>query len=232
MKKIVFWGITLTMLSLAVLPLSAQRGGHPGNGHGNMFGMDNSFMHFNMMQEKCGLTDAQVDKMYNIHKDYVDKFHQNRNNPDKMKELREKCSEEMDKVLTPEQKAKKENFGKDKIKDKKHDKPAKKGVHDGHGIMHDSLGLTNEQHDKIFKINKEYMDKFYQNRKNEKMIKEFRDKHHSEIMNVLTPAQRAQLEGTNKGMQKEKGDKKIDDKNQGGKKINDKNMIDKNTKKK
>ena len=234
MKKIVFFGLALTILSLAVLPLSAQRGGNQRIDNGNCGYMDNHFMHFNMMQDKCGLTDAQVDKMYNIHKDYMEKFHQNRNNPDKMKELKDKCREEMENVLTPEQKAKRDSFAKNKMKDKrhdkKHDKAARKGGHNGHGMMHNSLGLTDEQHDKIFKINKDYMDKCYQNRKDEKKIKELRDKHHSEIQSVLTPEQRAKLEGLNKAPQK--GDKRMDDKNPGGKKIDDKNMIDKSSKKK
>jgi len=218
MKKIVFIALSLTILSLAALPLSAQIWQDDGNGKGDhkKMGMHKPFMNFNKMQEKLGLTDNQVDKMYKIHKDYMDKFYQNKDNPDKIKELREQCREEMKNVLTPEQKAKMDNFAKDKMKkgndkDKKDKKKGKYANHGpkkgGHGHFMDSLGLSKEQSDKMFKIHKDYMDKFYQNRKDENKIKELHKQQMSEIQNVLTPEQKAKWEEMKKNRPK-KGDKK------------------------
>jgi Spy/CpxP family protein refolding chaperone len=117
MKKIVFIALSVMILSLAVLPLSAQKGGK-GEGHGKYgHGMGNPVMHFNMMQEKLGLTDAQVDKIYKIHKDYMDKFYQNRKDESKIKELHAKLIGEFQNVLTPEQKAKWEEMKKNRHKD-------------------------------------------------------------------------------------------------------------------
>jgi len=218
MKKIVFIALSLTILSLAALPLSAQIWQDDGDGKGahKKMGMHKPFMHFNKMQEKLGLTDNQVDKMYNIHKDYMDKFYQNKDNPDKIKELRNQCREEMKNVLTPEQKAKIDNFAKDKMK-KGNDKDKKKGKDairgekkGGHGNFMDAqknFGLSKEQSDKIFKIHKDYMDKFYQNRKDENKIKELYAQQFNEIQNVLTPEQKAKWEEMKKNHPK-KGDKK------------------------
>jgi len=121
MKKIVFIALSLTILSLAALPLSAEKRGK-GDGHGKCgheMGMQKDFA---KMQDKLGLTNDQVDKMNKIHKDYMEKFQQNKDNPDKVKELREKYHKEMENVLTPEQKAKWENMKKNRQKgdDKKH----------------------------------------------------------------------------------------------------------------
>ena len=227
MKKTVFLGLTLTILSLAALPLSAQRGGMHGNGH---MGMENSFMHFNMMQEKFDLSDSQVDKMYKIQKDYSGQIHKNRKDTAKVKDLHDKCREEMDKVLTTEQKAKRDSFSKDHMKNdkmphkdkmppKKNHKDAKKGGPDcreGHmGPMHNDLGLTDAQQEKIFKIDQDYMDKFYKNRKDENKIQELREKYHSEIQSVYTPEQKAKMEEFKKNGPKgdhKKGDHKKPDK--------------------
>ncbi|MCL1864505.1 MAG: hypothetical protein FWF73_01690 [Spirochaetes bacterium] len=220
MKKIVFIALSLTIFSFAVLPLSAEKGGK-GNGKGD-YETGKPFMYYNKMQEKLGLTNDQVDKMYKIHKDYMEKFYQNRNNPDKMKELKEKCREETDNVLTPEQKAKMDGFAKDhKMKgDKKNGKNNK--AHDskgGYGFcmdMQKSLGLSNDQSDKIFKINQKYMDEFYKNRNDENKIKDLHAKQMSEIQDVLTPEQKAKWEDMKKNRQK--GDGRKDNRKQDNKK--------------
>ena len=104
MKKTLFIAFSL-ILSLAVLPLSAEKG--KGHGEGKRgHGMHDSSKHFNMMQEKLGLTNDQVAKMEKIKKDYMGKFQQNKGDADKMKELKGQCRQEMESVLTPEQKAK------------------------------------------------------------------------------------------------------------------------------
>ena len=220
MKKTIFTALSL-VLSLAVLPLYAEKGGK-GNGdgkRGHKMGMHQSFMRLNMMQDKLGLTDSQVDRMYKIEKDYTEKSYQNRNNPDKIKALRDEQRKEMENVLTSEQKIKKGNFAKDFKSKKGNDKSAKneKGTVQGEkkggqghymNMMQDSLGLTNDQCDKIFKIHTNYMDQFYNNRKNETKIKELHVKQMDEIRNVLTPEQKTKLDEKKKNFKNGNKDKK------------------------
>ncbi|MCL2142626.1 MAG: hypothetical protein FWH46_07165 [Methanimicrococcus sp.] len=211
MKKTVFIALSLAVVSFAVLPLSAEKK-WKGNGGGECgYGMmgGQSFKHLNMMQSKLDLTNNQVDNLYKIQKDYMEKIYQNRNDADKVKELKGQCRTEMESVLTSEQKAKWSNLAKDRkgdVKNKKNERGAKKeGYHKD--PMQNSLGLSNEQSDRIFKINRDYMDQFYQNRNNESKIKELRAKQIGEIQNVLTPEQRAKWDEMKKNRQK-KGDKK------------------------
>ena len=111
MKKTILIALSL-ILSLAVLPLSAQKGGKGDCDGKRGHGMHDS-NHFNKMKEKLNLTDDQVNKMEKIKKDYMEKFQQNKGNADKMKELKGQCHQEMENVLTPEQKAKWEEMRKD-----------------------------------------------------------------------------------------------------------------------
>ena len=74
--------------------------------------------------------------------------------------------------------------------------------------MQKDLGLSNEQSDKIFKIRKDYMDKFYQNRRDDGKIKELHEKQMSEIQNVLTPQQKAKLDDLKKKRADQKDYKK------------------------
>ncbi|MCL2025489.1 MAG: hypothetical protein FWG92_01640 [Leptospirales bacterium] len=211
MKKTVFIALSLAVISFAVLPLSAEKKwkGNGGGeyGYGIMGGQ--SVKRLNMMQSKLGLTNNQVDRMFKIQKDYMDKIYQNRNNADKVKELKGQCRTEMESVLTSEQKTKWNNLAKDRKangKDKKKERGAKKGG-DKKGAIQNKLGLSDAQCDRIFKINKDYMDQFYQNRNNESRIKELRAKQIGEIQNVLTPEQRTKWDEMKKNRQK-KGDKK------------------------
>jgi Spy/CpxP family protein refolding chaperone len=205
MKKILFIALSLTILSLMALPLSAEKKGKGDKKCGYEMGMHKPFMHFNKMQEKLGLTNDQVDKMYKIHKEYMERIYQNRNNADKVKELRDNRREDMASILTPEQKAQWDNFAKDRKTKKGKGKGDARGSHNGgHGfmsMMQKKLDLSDEQCDKIFKIHKDYMDRFYQNRNDESKIKELRAKQMSEIQNVLTPQQKAKWEERKKNRQ-------------------------------
>ena len=210
MKKTLFIALSLAVVSFVVLPLSAEKkwkknGGEYGYG---MMGKQ-SFKHLNVMQSKLDLTNNQVDRMYNIHKDYMDKIYQNRKDADKVKELKGQCRTEIESILTSEQKAKWSNLVKDRKgdgKNKKNERGAKKdGYHKD--AMQNKLGLSDAQSDRIFKINKDYMDQFYQNRNNENKIKELCAKQIGEIQDVLTPEQKAKWDEMKKNRQK-KGDKK------------------------
>lgn len=56
------------------------------------------------------------------------------------------------------------------------------------------LGLSDEQVDKIYKIDREYQDKYYQNRKNHDAVQKLREDHSKAILNVLTKEQKQKWE--------------------------------------
>ena len=57
----------------------------------------------NFLQKELGLSDYQAEKIHTIHKDFSDRFFENRNNPDRLEELRNERHEAVKKVLTEEQ---------------------------------------------------------------------------------------------------------------------------------
>jgi Spy/CpxP family protein refolding chaperone len=205
MKKIFFIALSLMILSLGSSELFARgmgKGmgggcGEPGMG----MGMHKPFMHLEMLQYRLDLTNAQVDKVYKIDREYMDKFYQNRNDADKIKDLRDKHLAEIESILTPEQKKNWNDFKKDRpirgMRDKKfsdNDCPAFGpigGMHGQHlGLFQKDLGLNKEQIDKIYKIHRDYMDKFYQSRNDGDKVRELREKQDAEIENVLTAEQK------------------------------------------
>ncbi len=205
MKKTFFIAAALMILSLAGSSLFAQGMGMGGKGCGNPgmgMGMHKPFHHLEMMQYQFDLTNAQVDKLYKIDKDYMDKFYQNRNDADKIKDLREKHRAEVESILTDEQKVKWNDFLKNHPMNGKGMRG--KGMMDGNcpafgpmggmhgrhiGMMQKDLGLSNDQLDKIYRIHRDNMDKFYQNRNDADKVRELRTKQDAEIEKVLTPEQ-------------------------------------------
>jgi len=208
MKKTLFIALSLMILSLTGSSLFAQGMGMGGNGFGGPgmgmgMGMHKPFQHLEMLQYQFDLTNAQVDKLYKIDKDYMDKFYQNRNDADKIKDLREKHRAEVESILTPEQKTKWNDFAKNHpmrgqgMKNKgmmNKDCPAfglMGGMQGPHiGILQKDLGLSDEQVDKIYKIHRDNMDKFYQNRNDGDKVRELKTKQDAEIENVLTAEQK------------------------------------------
>jgi len=204
MKKIFFTILTMTILSLSASSLSAQgmMGGYDGRG----MGMHKPFQHLEMLQYMLDLTNAQVDKLYKIDKDYMDKFYQNRNDADKIKDLRNKHLGEIESILTPEQKVKWNEFKENHpmMKDGKHGKGMRNNGRECFGpmggmpgdhfcILQKDLGLSNEQLDKIHKIHRDYMDKFYLNRNDGDSVRELRTKQNAEIDAVFTAEQKTRL---------------------------------------
>ena len=183
-------------MSLTAVSLFAQAKYAGGKERG--MGMHNPIQHLNMMQKKLDLTDAQVDKMYKIHKDYMNKYYEAKNDSDKKRALREKQFSEIKSVLTAEQQKKWDEFAKDrpsKKDGKDQNRSDKKGEKKfgKHGFMHDKLNLTDEQSAKIHKIHKDNMDNFYKNRKHNDKIKELTEKQKAEIEKILTPEQIAKM---------------------------------------
>jgi len=69
------------------------------------------------------------------------------------------------------------------------------------------LGLSDEQADKIYKIDREYQDKYYQNRKNYDAVQKLREEHSKAILNVLTKEQKEKWEDFKKN-RPERGEKR------------------------
>ena len=190
MKKISFTMFSLMILSLSATSLMAQIPG---------MGMHKPFQHLEMLQYSFELTNAQVDKIYKIEKDYMDKFYQNRKNPEKIRELREKINDDIKGLLTADQKTKWNDF----MNNQPFNKKLKKGrngfpvgPHFGIGLFHinfmqKELGLTDDQSDKIYKIHKDYMDKLYQDRNDGDKVRELRAKQKIGIESILTAEQKA-----------------------------------------
>jgi len=74
---------------------SYDRGFAPGYGHG--------FRHLEFMKTELGLTDKQVKQIFDIGTQYSEKYFENRNNPDKITELRTEHRKTVEAVFTKEQ---------------------------------------------------------------------------------------------------------------------------------
>ncbi len=198
MKKTLFITMALMILSLSAISLSARgmgKGMGDGGCGGQGMGMQKPFKHLEMLQYHFDLTNAQVDKIYKIDKDYMDKFHQNRNDADKIKDLREKHRSEIESILTPEQKVKWNEFAKNRpVKNSDNKRGSAFGAMSGMpgihmGFMQKDLKLTDEQIDKIYKIHKDNMDQLYQVRNDGDKVRELRVKQDAVIKKILTAEQ-------------------------------------------
>ena len=74
---------------------SGDKGFGPGYGHG--------FRHLEFMKTELGLTDKQVKQIFDIGTQYREKYFENRNNPDKINELRTEHKKAVEAVFTKEQ---------------------------------------------------------------------------------------------------------------------------------
>jgi len=93
------------------------RGG-PGNGHEmHMGGM--AFRHLNMMQFRLGLSDKQVEKIFNIEMKYKRIMFKNRRNGVEIKKLMEKQFKEIESVFTSDQKKLMKQFHQNRGKGKR-----------------------------------------------------------------------------------------------------------------
>ena len=185
----------------SVLAFSSQtifaRGMGPGGG-GNGFGGGPGYGP-GMMFEELDLTDDQVDKIYKINMEYREKAWKDRIEHRKA----------IDKILTADQKKKLEDARKNRFNDGKKGDRKKKGKKDrrndrrGMG-MGPALDLSDDQLEKIHKINMEYADKFHKNRKNSDELKKLRESRIKDIEKVLT---KEQLDQVNKFRKNNKGNR-------------------------
>jgi len=118
MKKNIIKTLFVLITVLSVSTLFAQgwgRGGNcngPGYGRGNhMQGYGNrGYSKIDYMKAELGLSDKQVKQIFDIGTEYREKFFENRNNPDKILELRIQHRKAIKKVLTKEQREKFDNL--------------------------------------------------------------------------------------------------------------------------
>ena len=178
MKKILLALFAVLFMSAAGSDLMARGMGKGNGGDCPGYGMNGGFgHHLNMLQDELKLTDEQIAKIHRIDMDYAEKFFQNRKNEKGSDKLFESRRAEIEKVLTKEQIVKwKESRG------------PKKGIGKGKGgpgMMHDYLKLTDEQSEKIHKLNREFHDKFFENRKDNSKLEKLREEHRKEFGKIV-----------------------------------------------
>ncbi len=126
MKKLLLGLIISAVALFAAGELLARGGGHgcgdcDGPGYGNGPGGPGYGKH-SVMKKELGLTEKQEQQMFDIGTKYRQKFFDSKNDPEKIKALREEKRKEMDSVLTKEQLEKLKKF---------HEQKGKR--HNGHG---------------------------------------------------------------------------------------------------
>ena len=183
--------IMLTMLALVILAGTGSalfaRGMGNGGCSGYGMGMNGGPGYHGWLFDQLKLTEEQELKIHKINKDYADKFFEARKDRDAHFKVRESHRKEIEKVLTKEQLEKVKDF-----KGPHHGKGKgmRQGKGDGKpGMMHDYLGITNEQAEKIHKLNMDFHDKMFKNRNNEKEVEKLRENHLKEFQKILTKEQ-------------------------------------------
>lgn len=171
--------------------------GCPGYGMGMNGGSGYHMMRYNDLK----LTEEQEQKIHKINKDFADRFFEARRDRDAFNKVRDAHRSEIEKVLTKEQLEKARDFrgphhGRGKGKGMMWDSDWKPGM------MHDYLNLTDDQAEKIHRLNREFHDKMFQNRKNPDEIGKLRESHLKEFEKLLT---KEQLEKLNKFRKNHRG---------------------------
>jgi Spy/CpxP family protein refolding chaperone len=103
MKKKLLIVAALVVFAVAASDAFAfgRRGGNGGPGYGP--GMGGGFMHLNYMQKELGLTDQQVKQIFDLGTKFREKRFENRNNPDKLADLRDEHRKAVEAVFTKDQ---------------------------------------------------------------------------------------------------------------------------------
>lgn len=183
--------IMLTLLALAIFTGTGSalfargmgNGGCPGYG----MGMNGGPGYHGWIFEDLKLTEEQEQKIHKINKDYADKFFEARKDSDAHYKVREAHRKEIEKVFTKEQLDKINQF-----RNSHHGKGKgmRQGKGDGKpGMMHDYLGITDEQAEKIHKLNMDFHDRMFKSRNNEKEMEKLRENHLKEFEKILTKEQ-------------------------------------------
>ncbi|HOK02935.1 MAG TPA: hypothetical protein PKX79_10305 [Spirochaetota bacterium] len=188
MKKLLVYLAMLTFLFVAGDSLFARGMAKGGPAGGPGFGM----------MQCLNLTEDQELKIHNINKQFADKFFAARKDEAALAKVREEHRKEIEKVLTKEQVDRLNNCMGPR------GNMMGKPDHKGHGqkgdvrpmgpmMMDKYLNITDEQAEKIHKINMDFHDKMFKNRKNPTEIEKLRENHRKEIEKVLTEEQLKKL---------------------------------------
>lgn len=109
-RKGIITATLVTLMALTAGDLFARgygRGDCPGRGYGKHHrGPGHFFRKLDFLKAELGLTDEQVKKLFDIHQAYQRKFFENRNNVDRILELRAEKHKAMKKIMTAEQQKK------------------------------------------------------------------------------------------------------------------------------
>ena len=178
MKKILAVTAFAAVMAFSSQAIYARGMGGCGGGEGMGYGPG-------MMFEDLNLTDEQADKIHKLNMEYRDKAWKDGTEHRKA----------IEKILTPDQKKKLDDARKNRNNDWKRGGGKHMGVK-GYGrgmMMGPALDLTDDQIEKIHKINIDYADKFHKNRKNTDELKKLRESRDSEIEKILTKEQLKQF---------------------------------------
>ena len=94
-----------------------KKGGfNDGPGFGMGFGPGGGFRHLNYMQSELGLTDKQVKQIFDLGTQFREKCFENRNNPEKLYELKTEHRKAVEAVFTKEQLDKLNKFREDRCR--------------------------------------------------------------------------------------------------------------------
>lgn len=157
-------------------------GGCPGYGMGYNGGPGYN----GMMPGRLNLTEDQELKIHKINKDFADRFFEARKDREAFDKVRENHRKEIEKVLTKEQLEKVKEFR------GPHHGRGKGMMRDGDwkpGMMHSYLNLTDEQAEKIHRLNMDFHDRMFQSRKNSDELDKLRESHRKEFEKILTKEQ-------------------------------------------
>jgi len=104
MKKKLFIVAALVIFAVAASDAFAYggKGGFGGPGNGPQ-GMGGGLRHFDFLQKEIGLTDQQIKQIFDLGTQFREKRFENRNNPDKLAQLRDEHRKAVEAVFTKEQ---------------------------------------------------------------------------------------------------------------------------------
>ncbi len=176
----------ISALLVASLAIQADAGEKSGKHKKFM----SEFRYLNQMQEKLGLSDEQVEKIFMVNTGFRTKKFSSRNTPGAFDTLHDEQRSAMEKILNQDQQKKFEAMKKEKEGHKKADKrdPQKRYM-----FLKNEIDLTEEQIEKIFKVKMSYREKMFKVRKDRDAIKTFAKGMRDEIKTILTDEQKMKI---------------------------------------
>jgi hypothetical protein len=199
------------ILSLLLFSVSCDqdRGNIYRDFYGHRYGMGygaGCFDDVDSMRQGINPTDEQLKQIADIDSLYRKKYYKNRDNYDKIEQLRIEHREAIEKVLSKSQRDKYNRYYQDRWYGMGlgHRGRGHMGYYYGHGfgmgygggcfdnpeVLESELNLSPEQRKQIISIDSQYRSKYYKNRGDYEKIQSLRIEHRKAIENVLTPEQK------------------------------------------